>query len=88
MKPSERFRKKVWRKPPKGDAKGMRVSKKTGIGRCAVCKEIITSLKRQKVRRAFTTPKNQLRTNRPFGGYLCTKCLKAAIIQKTREIES
>ena len=88
MKQSERFKKKVWRNPPKNKSKGFRVTEKTGLGRCAECKERNTSSKRLKARRAFSAPKSHQRASRPYGGYLCNKCLKKAAIKQAREIES
>ena len=88
MKPSERFTKKVWRKPPKQDAKGFKVKNKTGLGKCSICKEIISSSKKKEVRRSFNVAKSASKTNRPYGGNICTKCLRKLAITETRKLES
>ncbi len=86
MKPSERFAKKVWRKPPKKDSKGHKVPNKSGVGKCAICKQQISSSKSKLARRNFSPAKNTIRTNRPYGGYICTKCLKIQAIEQTRAL--
>lgn len=88
MKPSERFAKKIWRKPIKKDAKGYKIAKKTGLGRCAICKEIITSTKKKLLKDTFNSSKSSTRTNRAYGGYLCSKCFREQIIKNTRELET
>ena len=88
MKPSQRFTKKVWRKPPKNDSKGFKVKKKTGLGRCSVCKQIITSSKRKLTKNSFNVAKSASKTNRPYGGNICTKCLRELAITETRKLES
>ncbi len=87
MKPSDRFAKKVWRKPPKNDAKGMKTSNKTGSTKCAICKEIIPSSKKQLLRNSFKSAKSSIRTNKPYGGYICTKCLRQKAIEETRALQ-
>ena len=88
MKPSERFTKKVWRKPPKKDAKGFKVKNKIGLTKCSVCKEIISSTKRRKAKDSFNVAKISSKTNRPYGGNVCTKCLRKLAIAETRKLES
>ncbi|HUT82043.1 MAG TPA: hypothetical protein VMZ29_12655 [Candidatus Bathyarchaeia archaeon] len=83
MKPSERFAKRVWRKPPKSKAKTLKVSNKTGTAKCAVCKEIIPSSKQRLVRRNYSPAKSSIRTNKPYGGYICSKCLRQKAIDET-----
>ncbi|NHJ84314.1 MAG: 50S ribosomal protein L34e [Asgard group archaeon] len=84
MKPSQRFAKKVWRKPPKEDSKGKTIPKKTGKTRCALCNAHINSAKRNLARRNYKPAKSTIRPNRPYGGYLCTKCLRIQIIKEAR----
>jgi len=88
MKPSERFAKKIWKKPIKKDAKGYKIAKKTGLGRCAICKEVISSSKKRLLKDSFNTTKSSTSTNRAYGGYLCTKCFRDQITKKTRELET
>jgi large subunit ribosomal protein L34e len=86
MKPSERFAKKVWRKPPKNKSKGHKMPNKSGKGKCAICKLPMTSSKSKLARRNFSPAKSSTRANRPYGGYICTKCLKVQVIEQTRAI--
>ncbi|MBD3190933.1 MAG: hypothetical protein GF308_09830 [Candidatus Heimdallarchaeota archaeon] len=86
MKPDKRFEKKVWRKPPKAPSRGQSTPKKSGFGRCAICNKIINSSKRIKIKNSMNVPKSQVRTNRPYGGYLCHQCLRKEIIRKTQEL--
>ncbi|MGC9779084.1 MAG: hypothetical protein HZR80_07565 [Candidatus Heimdallarchaeota archaeon] len=87
MKPSERFAKKVWRKPPKSPSKGHKMPNKSGLGRCAICNEKITSSKRKLLRRNFSPAKSTVRSNRPYGGYICNKCLKHQAVKETRALQ-
>ena len=87
MKPSERFTKKTWRKPPKKDVKGHKMPNKSGMGKCAICKQQITSRKIKLLKNSYNAPKSASKTNKPYGGYICTKCLKLQAIQETRKLE-
>jgi len=86
MKPSERFTKKTWRKPPKGDSKGHKMPNKSGIGKCAICKQQISSRKIKLLKNSFNASKSTSKTNKPYGGYICTKCLRLQAIQETRKL--
>lgn len=88
MKPSDRFTKKTWRKPPKKDAKGFKLPNKTGLVKCEVCKQPINSSSKRKARNNFKITKSRSRTNRPYGGRICTKCFRDLITKKTHELES
>jgi ribosomal protein L34E len=87
MKPSERFTKKTWRKPPKKDVKGHKMPNKTGMGKCAICKQQITSRKIKLSKNSFKAPKSTSKSNKPYGGYICNKCLRLQAIQETRKLE-
>ena len=86
MKPSERFAKKVWRKPPKNESKGHKVPNRSGISRCAICKSPIAGSKKKLARRNFSPAKSTIRANKPYGGYLCSSCLKNKAIVETRAL--
>lgn len=86
MKPSERFAKKVWKKPPKNEAKGHKMPNKSGITKCAVCKSPIAGSKRKLLRKNYSPAKSTIRPNKPYGGYLCTSCLKKEAIKETRAL--
>ena len=87
MKPSERFTKKVWRKPPKNQSIGHKMPNKSGLGTCAICNQKITSSKRKLLRRNYSPSKNTVRSNRPYGGYICNKCLKQQAVKETRALQ-
>jgi ribosomal protein L34E len=87
MKPNKRFAKKTWKKPPKNEAQGYVMAKKEGVARCAICKNVIASSKRRKIGKSFSKPKSTQRSNRPYGGYLCSSCLKAKTIEATQQLE-
>jgi ribosomal protein L34E len=88
MKPSERFTKKTWRKPPKSKSKGYKMPNKKGYDRCALCKGKINSSKSTLLRKSYSPAKSSMRSNRPYGGTICNKCLKAQIIKETRALSS
>jgi len=86
MKPSRRFTKKVWRKPPKQGPQQHKVPNKIGKAKCAVCKKPINSAKRNLAKDNFKRAKSAVRTNRPYGNYLCTTCLRTLAIKETRAL--
>ena len=88
MKPSDRFAKKVWKKPPKEDTKGYKIAKKTGLGRCAICKGVINSRKKYLLKDKNKITSSDANTNRPYGGYLCSKCFREQIIKETQNLET
>ncbi|MCF2143016.1 MAG: 50S ribosomal protein L34e [Candidatus Heimdallarchaeota archaeon] len=88
MKPSQRFQKKVWRKPPKQKSKQHKIPNKIGKAKCAVCKKPINSAKRNLARENFKRAKSSVRTNRPYGNYLCTTCLRKLAIKETRALQT
>jgi ribosomal protein L34E len=40
------------------------------------------------MRRSFSPAKSSMRSNRPYGGTICNKCLKSHIIKETRALSS
>ncbi|NHJ47575.1 MAG: hypothetical protein FK733_07295 [Asgard group archaeon] len=88
MKPSERFTKKTWRKPPKQKAKGYKMPNRKGYDYCSICKNKINSSKKTLMRRSYSPAKSSIRSNRPYGGSVCNKCLKAQAIKETRALSA
>lgn len=88
MKPSDRFTKKTWRKPPKNKSKGYKMPNKKGIDRCAICKGKINSSKSTLMRRSYGPAKSSIRSNRPYGGSICNQCLRDKIIKETRALST
>lgn len=64
------------------------MANKKGYDRCAVCKGKINSSKSTLMRRSYSPAKSSIRSNRPYGGSVCNKCLKAHAIKETRALFS
>lgn len=60
--------------------------KKPGIARCAVCKKPLHGVPRLNPSEMRKLPKTKRRPERPFGGNLCSKCMRELFKKGIREI--
>ncbi|BCU70663.1 50S ribosomal protein L34e [Stygiolobus caldivivus] len=76
--PQQRSRslRRVYIRTPSGKSKIHYEDKKTSEAVCAICKEPLRGVKTDKV---YKYSKTEKRPERPFGGYLCHKCLERLI---------
>jgi len=62
--------------------KGVRIHFKerpAGLPRCSSCKNVLKGIKRNRSYSFRNIPKSQKKVNRPYGGNLCSKCLRLKI---------
>ena len=93
-----RFPKKYNMRPGKTKSRTLRrVYKRTTSGvkltyekrkphklRCSGCRTELAGIKRLRPSKLQNTPKTKKRPERPFGGVLCSSCMRQKIIQKAR----
>jgi large subunit ribosomal protein L34e len=53
---------------------------------CAECKSLLHAVPRARPYKMSNMAKTQKRPERPFGGVLCSKCMRATMIAKAREM--
>ena len=77
---------KIKRKTPTGKIKIVKRRKKPKIARCAICKSPLHVPREipSKLRKLSLSEK---RPNRPYGGYLCSKCMREIMKERARRIK-
>jgi large subunit ribosomal protein L34e len=61
--------------------------RKPGKAICAICKTELKGVPRERQYKMQNMPKTAKRPERPYGGYLCTKCMRKKIIEKARAMK-
>ncbi|MBU0461447.1 MAG: 50S ribosomal protein L34e [Nanoarchaeota archaeon] len=75
---------RVFRKTPGGKTVLHHVQRKPSKAKCAVCGSELKAVPRKVTSKMKNTPKTKKRPQRPFGGVLCSACMRRNIIAKTR----
>ncbi|WP_457611700.1 50S ribosomal protein L34e [Methanocaldococcus sp.] len=60
--------------------------KKVGRAKCALCGAQLNGVPRGRQAEISKLSKTEKRPERPYGGYLCPKCLKRLMIKKGRNL--
>jgi len=68
--------KKIKKRMPGGKVKIIKRRKKTKAAHCAVCGAPLQGVPRLEPSKLRKLPKSRRRPNRPYGGYLCTRCMR------------
>jgi large subunit ribosomal protein L34e len=76
---------KVFRKTPGGRVSLLYKKRKPQKGKCAKCGALLHGVARAIPTRMSNIPKSKKRPTRPFGGNLCSKCMRFNIKAKTRK---
>jgi len=82
-----RTKRRVKKRTPSGKVKTVYLKRKPQPAKCANCKAILKGVPRKTPSKLKSIPKTQRRPERPYGGNLCSKCMRAKIISKTRKSE-
>ncbi|HDH91637.1 MAG TPA: hypothetical protein ENF38_01660 [Candidatus Aenigmarchaeota archaeon] len=53
--------------------------------KCAICKKPLSGVPKQKPSLVRKLSKTEKRVNRPYGGYLCSRCMRKIMREKVRE---
>ena len=79
---SRSFR-RVYVRTPRGTKISYR-DRKPSKAKCAVCKAVLPGVARGKPYKVRKLAKTQKRPERPYGGYLCSRCARNKIITEAR----
>jgi len=80
---SRTFR-RVFRKTPGGRTVKHYKLRKPAKAKCSGCGDVLKGIARGRPSRMKNLPKSQKTVSRPYGGNLCSKCMRQAIISKIR----
>ncbi|MBN4049213.1 50S ribosomal protein L34e [archaeon AH-315-M20] len=58
--------------------------KKPGKAKCGNCGSTLKGVPRERPLKMSKLPKTKKRPERPYGGNLCSKCMRSLIIEKAR----
>ena len=64
------------------------VRRKVGKAQCAECGDVLKGMTQRFPGKMQNTPKSKKRPSRPFGGVLCSSCMRKKITDKFRNILS
>jgi len=53
--------------------------------KCGNCGDALKGIPRERPYKMMDLPKSSKRPSRPFGGILCSKCMRATIVEKARQ---
>jgi large subunit ribosomal protein L34e len=59
--------------------------KKPSTAKCAKCKKPLSGVPRLRPSQLRKLPKTKRRPTRPYGGYLCSSCMRELIKEKVRK---
>ena len=76
---------KIFRKVPGGKTRVHFKKKKPKAARCGKCGAVLKGIPREFPFRMKKMPKTMKRPERPYGGNLCSKCMRLEIINKVRQ---
>lgn len=76
---------KVYRRTPGGRTVIHYRRKKVDWAKCANCGSILNGVPRLRPSEMRKLSKSERRPNRPYGGYLCPRCLRREVIRRARE---
>jgi large subunit ribosomal protein L34e len=80
---SRTFR-RVFRKTPGGRTVLHHVLRNPSKPKCGKCGDVLKGIAIARPRKFSNMPKSRRTVSRPFGGKLCSKCMRAAIKEKAR----
>jgi len=60
--------------------------RKPSKAKCAICKKPLHGVPRERPTKLRKLSKTEKRPSRPYGGYLCAKCLREVIKEKARSL--
>lgn len=58
--------------------------RKPGKAKCGKCRALLKGVPRERPHKMQKLPKSKKRPERPYGGNLCSKCLRTLVIEKAR----
>lgn len=76
---------KVFRKVPGGRVSIQYKKRKPKAARCGNCGAVLKGVPRELPYKMRSMAKTKKRSERPFGGILCSRCMRQKIIDKVRQ---
>lgn len=76
--------KKIKKRTPSGKSVIRRGRRKPSIAKCAACGAPLHGMPRLRPSKLKNVPKSKRRPNRPYGGYLCTRCMRDMFKKKVK----
>jgi len=58
--------------------------RKPGKAKCGKCSALLKGVPRERNLKMHKLPKVKTRPERPYGGNLCSKCMRSLIVEKAR----
>jgi len=80
---SRTFR-RIFKKLPGGTTVMRYARRKPSKAHCAGCRDVLKGVPRELPYKMQNIPKTKKRPERPYGGVLCTKCLRAKMVALAR----
>ena len=71
-------------KVPGGATKAHYKERKPGNAKCGSCGGVLIGIPRERPLKMHKFPKTKKRPERPYGGNLCSKCMRSLIVEKVR----
>ena len=84
-KRKSRSKRKIYVRVPSGKVNIQFRKRKPAKAQCAECGAILKGVARVRANRLHRIPKTKKRPSRPFGGFLCTRCMRKQIIRNIKE---
>jgi len=60
--------------------------RKPGKAKCGSCGDLLKGTLRERPRKMGNIPKTKKRPERPYGGNLCSKCMRSLMVEKARAL--
>ena len=76
---------RIFRKVPGGRVSLHYKKRKPKAAKCGNCGAMLKGIPREHPFRMRSMPKTEKRPERPFGGVLCSRCMRQAIIDRARQ---
>lgn len=85
--PNKRSRslRRVYKKVPGGKNVVHYEKRKPSKAKCGKCKAILKGVPRERPYKMQNIPKTQKRPERPYGGVLCSKCMRELFKEKAKQ---
>lgn len=80
---SRRLR-RVFKKSPGGKTNLCYIKRKPGKAKCATCNAVLKGIPREIPSKINKISSSGKKPKRPYGGNLCSKCMRLKMISKTR----
>lgn len=77
---------RVYIKTPGGKTELAYKRHRPSKAKCASCGAILAGVPNQVPSKVKKLPKSSRRPERPYGGHLCSKCIRAKLKQKVRQV--